>query len=279
MECPFYTPTAGFGLGSNRETTMDDATPDYDIRYLETGHGSRIAWTGAEMAGKPTIVFFPGHGSDMDGTKALAVADWAGQNGFGMIRFDYSGHGRSSGEFLDGTIGAWKGDCLAVLDGLTRQNLILVGSSLGGWLMMLAARERAERIAGLIGIAAAPDFTRDLIWDDLTGEQRLAMEADGRIALPNPYSDEDVVYTHRLVTEADAHLILGQTTRLDCPVRLLHGMNDEEVPPGTAERLAKAIKGPDIEVVIDQDAGHRFSEPAQIDLILSCLDTITLKAG
>ena len=257
---------------------MTDTTPDGDVRYLDTGHGSRIAWTGAEVAGRPTVVFLPGHGSDMDGAKALAVADWAGRNGFGMIRFDYSGHGRSSGAFLDGTVGAWKADCLAVLDGLTRERLVLVGSSLGGWLMMLVARERAGRIAGLVGIAAAPDFTRDLIWDALDGDQREAMRRDGRIALPNPYADEDVVYTHALVTEADAHLVLGGTTRLDCPVRLLHGMKDEEVPPGTAERLAAAIDGPDTEVILDRNAGHRFSEPDQIDLLLSCLDGITLKA-
>ena len=257
---------------------MDDSTPDEAIRFLETDHGSRIAWTGAEAAGRPTVVFLPGHGSDMDGTKALAVAEWAGGKGFGMIRFDYSGHGRSSGKFLDGTIGAWKADCLAVLDGLTRENLVLVGSSLGGWLMVLAARERAERIAGLVGIAAAPDFTRDLIWDSLDGDQREAMRRAGRIALPNPYADDDVVYTYGLVTEADAHLVLGGKTRLGCPVRLLHGMKDEEVPPETAERLAAAIDGPDTEVILDRDAGHRFSEPNQIDLLLSCLDGITLKA-
>ena len=258
---------------------MNNATPDEAVRFLETDHGSRIAWTGGEVGDRPTVVFLPGHGSDMDGTKALAVAEWAGRKGFGAVRFDYSGHGRSSGEFLDGTIGAWKADCLAVLDNLTRERLVLVGSSLGGWLMVLAARERAERIAGLVGIAAAPDFTRDLIWEALDEPQRQAMQRDGRIALPNPYADDDVVYTYGLVTEADDHLVLGDTTRLDCPVRLLHGMRDEEVPPETAERLAAAIDGPDTEVILDRNAGHRFSEPDQIDLLLSCLDGITHKAG
>ena len=257
---------------------MGEAAATGAIRFLETAHGSRIAWTGAEVDGRPTIVFLPGHGSDMDGTKALAVESWALDNGFGSVRFDYSGHGRSSGDILDGTIGLWKQDCLAVLDGLTRQKLVLVGSSLGGWLMMLAVRERAERMAGLVGIAAAPDFTRELVWASLSPDQREAMRRDGRIALPNPYSDDDVVYPYRLVEEADDHLILGETTRLDCPVRLLHGMKDEEVPPATAERLAVAISSPDIKVVLDKDAGHRFSEPAQIDLLLSCLDEVTRKA-
>ena len=256
---------------------MDDTAADDTVHFLETDHGSRIAWAGAEVEGRPTVVFLPGHGSDMNGTKALASAAWAGHNGFGAIRFDYSGHGQSSGEFLDGTIGAWKKDCLAVLDTLTRQKLVIVGSSLGGWLMMLAARERAERVAGIIGIAAAPDFTRGLIWDGLGAAQRKTMERDGRIALPNPYGGEDVVYTHQLVTEADDHLILQGTIELDCPVRLLHGMRDEEVPPETAEKLAAAVRSPDIEVILDQNAGHRFSEPDQIDLLLSCLDEITLK--
>lgn len=248
------------------------------IKMLETPQQRRIAWQGAEIDGQPTIVFFPGHGSDMEGTKALATATWADHNGFGMIRFDYSGHGLSSGEFLNGTIGSWKDDCLAVIDQLTRQPLIIVGSSLGGWLMMLVARERRQRIIGLIGIAAAPDFTEDLIWAELTEDQRRTMQQDGRIALPNPYAPEDVIYPYSLITEGRHHLILDSCISVDGPVRLLHGMQDEEVPPAVAERLAAAIDAPDLEVIFEEQAGHRFSEPDQIDLLLSCLDAITLKA-
>ena len=249
------------------------------IHFLDTDHGTRLAWTGREVFGKPTIIFFAGHGSDMDGTKAIAVDSWAEHNGFGMIRFDYSGHGQSSGAFLDGTIGQWKKDCLAIIDTLTSEAVIIVGSSLGGWLMMLAARERADRIIGMIGIAAAPDFTRDLIWDSLSDDQKKTMERDGQIALPNPYAPEDVIYPLHLITEADRHLVLNDLISLDCPVRLLQGMQDEEVPPVTAEKLAAIIDSPDLEVIFDETAGHRFSEPDQIDLLLSCLDEITLKSG
>lgn len=253
--------------------------PEHPIQYLETEHGSRLAWTGAEIPGKPTLVFLPGHGSDMDGTKALATAEWAEANGFGMIRFDYAGHGRSDGAFLDGTIGLWKQDCLAVIDQLTTGAVILIGSSLGGWLMMLVAHERPTRMAGLIGIAAAPDFTEDLIWQTLTPEQQQAMKASGQIALPNPYAPEDVIYTYRLVEDGREHQVLTRPIRLTCPVRLLHGGEDEEVPVETAEKLAAVITSPDLEVIIDAEAGHRFSEPDQIDLLMSCLDAITRKIG
>jgi pimeloyl-ACP methyl ester carboxylesterase len=257
---------------------MKDNAPN-KIRYLETDHGSRLAWTGAEIPGKPTLVFLPGHGSDMDGTKALAVAEWAARSDFGMIRFDYSGHGQSDGDFLDGTLGVWKQDCLAVIDTLTTGAVILIGSSLGGWLMMLIAHERKERIAGLIGIAAAPDFTDELIWDALTPKQRREMKEKGRIALPNPYAPEDVIYTFKLVEDGRDHKVLGRPISLNCPVRLLHGSKDEEVPVKTAERLAAVISSPDLDVIIDAEAGHRFSEPDQIELLMSCLDTITRKIG
>ena len=245
------------------------------VEFLQTDHGNRIAWTGREIAGAPTIVFFAGHGSDMDGTKAVAVDAWARDNGFGILRFDYSGHGQSSGEFLDGTISAWKADCLAVVDRLTTAPLILIGSSLGGWLMTLVARERPSRIVGIIGIAAAPDFTDELIWDVLTPEQQAEMKTTGRIALPNPYAPEDVIYTYKLIEDGRQNFVLEGSIPVNGPVRLLHGMKDEEVPHTSSEKLAGVFASPDIEVILDQDAGHRFSEPDQIELILSCLDEIS----
>ncbi|XDZ66662.1 alpha/beta fold hydrolase [Alphaproteobacteria bacterium LSUCC0684] len=249
------------------------------VEFLNTSHGARIAWTGAEVAGAPTIVFFAGHGSDMDGTKALAVDAWARENGFGIIRFDYSGHGRSSGAFLDGTISTWKADCLAVVDELTTGAIILVGSSLGGWLMTLVARERSSRIAGIIGIAAAPDFTDELIWNRLSPAQQDDMKTTGRIALPNPYAPEDVIYTYALIEDGRKNFVLGARIPVGGPVRLLHGMKDEEVPHVSSEKLASVFQHPDIEVILDQDAGHRFSEPDQIELILSCLDEISRYIG
>jgi pimeloyl-ACP methyl ester carboxylesterase len=245
------------------------------VDFLQTNHGNRLAWTGGEIDGSPTIVFFAGHGSDMDGTKAVAVDIWARDNGFGIIRFDYSGHGQSSGDFLDGTISAWKADCLAVVDELTTQPLILIGSSLGGWLMTMVARERSSRIIGIIGIAAAPDFTDELIWDELTPEQQIEMKTTGRIALPNPYAPEDVIYTYKLIEDGRKNFVLDDKIPVGGPVRLLHGMKDEEVPHTSSEKLATVFKSSDIEVILDEGAGHRFSEPDQIELILSCLDEIS----
>ena len=259
---------------------QDAKGPDA-IQFFDTPHGSRIAWKGNDSGdGKDiTIVFFAGHGSDMEGTKALATADWAAENGFGMIRFDYSGHGQSSGDIMDGTIGLWRDDALAVIDHLTTGPLVLVGSSLGGWLMVLAARARPDRIAGLIGIAAAPDFTDDLIWDALTPDQQTAMARDGQIALPNPYSPEDVVYPYALITEGRDHFVLRDRMKTPYPVRLLHGMDDEEVPWQTAEQLAACCDGHDINTILVEGAGHRFSEPDQIDLLLANLGEVTLAAS
>lgn len=257
---------------------------EQNINYLDTDHGTRIAWAGWSAPEKTseasvTIIFFPGHGSDMDGSKAIATAEWAKENDYGMMRFDYFGHGRSSGDMMQGTIGHWLKDALAVIDTLTTGKLVLVGSSLGGWLMMLAARARPERIAGLIGIAAAPDFTDDLIWDSLTPDQQKQMAKEGQIALPNPYAPEDVIYPYQLITEARQHFVLRDRMEAPYPVRLLQGMQDEEVPWQTAEKLAASLDGHDISTILVEGAGHRFSEPDQIDILLAHLGEVTLAAS
>lgn len=254
-------------------------TPDqHDVQFLSSDHGTRIAWTGGEVKGAPTLVFLAGHGSDMNGTKALAAHDWAKDNGLGFIRFDYFGHGQSSGDMMEGNLTRWKADCLAVIDQLTREKIILIGSSLGGWLMLLVARARPQRIAGMVGIAAAPDFTDDLIWDHLTPDQQTAMARDGQIALPNPYAPEDVIYPYQLITDGRENFVLRDRQQAPYPVRLLHGMEDEEVPLQTAERLARNLDGPDVLAVLVKGAGHRFSEPEQIDILLAQLGEVTLKA-
>jgi len=250
------------------------------VEFFQAPHGTTIAWSGwpPKDKAKLTIVFLAGHGSDMDGTKAIATAEWARENDLGMMRFDYFGHGQSSGDMMDGTIGHWHDDVLAVIDHLTTGRLVLVGSSLGGWLMMLAARARPERIAGLVGIAAAPDFTDDLIWNALTPDQQNQMARDGQIALPNPYAPEDVVYPYPLITEARSHFVLRDRMTAPYPVRLLQGMADEEVPWQTAERLAAILDGHDISTILVEQVGHRFSEPEHIDILLSTLGEVTLAA-
>ncbi len=249
-----------------------------EVNFLDTVHGARLAWSGWQIDGAASIVFLAGHGSDMNGSKALATVDWAYEEGYGMTRFDYSGHGQSSGDMMDGTISLWLQDTLAVIDELTVGKVILVGSSLGGWLMMLAARARPERIGGLIGIAAAPDFTEDLIWAELDAGQRQRMMADGFIALPNPYAAEDIIYPYGLIADGRDNLVLRTPFSAPYPVRFLHGMDDAEVPCDTAEKLAANIAGTDVEVVLVKGAGHRFSEPDQLDILRAYLGEVTLRA-
>ena len=244
--------------------------------FLTIDNSSRIAYRRLE-GHSPGVVFLIGHGSDMDGAKALTCEDWARRNGRAFLRFDYSGHGQSDGNFLDGTISSWTNDCLAVLDHLTEGPQILVGSSLGGWLMLNVALARPARIAGLIGIAAAPDFTAELIWDSLDKTQQTQMQDTGQIALPNPYSDDPVVYPMALVTDGKAHLHLQAPVNITAPVHLLHGMQDDEVPWQTATRLAEKLASEHVQVSLVRNAGHRFSEPDQIALLGDVLDGMLAK--
>ncbi|MCG8621526.1 MAG: alpha/beta hydrolase [Proteobacteria bacterium] len=260
---------------------MTDATKTPPAYLKIAKH--RLAYLATPVAGKADIVFLHGHGSDMHGDKAQAIAEWATRQGFGCLRFDYFGHGASSGDIADGTISQWKADVLAMLDSQIKGDCYVVGSSLGGWLMLLAAEARPTlkqggRIKGLVGIAAAPDFTETLIWQTLTPAQQKAMAKDGHIALANPYSDDPVVYPYRLITDGRNNLLLGRGSPLaiTCPVRLLHGMRDAEVPPATAQAIADALPAEtDVQVMLDADADHRFSQPDQIDTILATLAEIT----
>ena len=254
--------------------------------FLTIANASRIAYRRLDTAVRgdtgadgPGIVFLIGHGSDMDGTKAMACEDWARRNGRACLRFDYSGHGLSSGDFLDGNISSWSADCLAVLDALTIGPQILVGSSLGGWLMLNVALARPDRVAGLIGIAAAPDFTEDLLWAAFTDDQRRQIEAEGMIALPNPYSDEPVIYPWHLITDGRHNLRLRGGLDITCPVHLLHGMQDVEVPWQTATATAAALASDDVEVTLVKEAGHRFSEPEEIARLVAALDRMIAKTG
>ena len=249
----------------------DISPPDYLRLELPDDSAGQLAYRRTAGAA-PGVTFLCGHGSDMEGTKAVEVEAWARQRGLACLRFDYRGHGLSSGDFLDGNISSWTADCLAALDELTEGPQILVGSSLGGWLMLNVALARPDRVTGLIGIAAAPDFTEDLLWAEFDDQQRRNIEADGVIALPNPYSDEPVKYPWHLITDGRENLRLRGDLDINVPVHLLHGMQDEEVPWQTATRIAAAISGSDAEVTLVKAAGHRFSEPDQLALIRGALD-------
>ena len=221
----------------------------------------------------PGVVFLGGYKSDMTGTKALALEAHCQARGRAFLRFDYQGHGASGGRFEDGTIGSWTEDALAVLDAATEGPQVMVGSSMGGWIMLLAALARPDRVAGLVGIAAAPDFTEDLIWDRLSPEARARMLAEGRIEEPSDYG-EPYVYTRALVEDGRSRLLLRGPIPFRGPVRLLQGQRDPDVPWQTALRIAELVDGDDVRTVLLKDGDHRLSRPGDLDLLCRTVDEV-----
>ena len=232
---------------------------------LDRGNGTELAWARLEGDG-PTVVFLPGFRSDMNGDKATALAAFCAERGVAMLRFDYSGHGASSGAFLDGTIGAWVKDALAAIDALTTGPLILVGSSMGGWIALLTAIARPDRIAALVGIAAAPDFTQRLMWDAMAPSERATLERDGVLYVPSQYGDPTPI-TRALIQDGANHLVLTGRMPIHCPVRLLHGQADPDVPWELALRIAEQVETPDLRVTLVKDGDHRLSRPADLALL------------
>ncbi len=203
----------------------------------------------------------------MRGTKASFLDAFCAARGLSLVRFDYSGHGESSGRFEDGTIGRWAADAIAVIDQSADGPLVLVGSSMGGWIMLLAALARPERIAGLVGLAPAPDFTEALLWKNLTAEQRELLVRTGRLELPSAYSEEPTIITRALIEEGRQHLLLAATIDIRSPVRLLHGMADPDVPYRLSLDLAERIAGSDVRVTLVKDGDHRLSRDADLALV------------
>lgn len=237
-------------------------------QYLETPQGRRIAYhrQGGDGVG---VVFLGGFRSDMQGTKALALQEWTAAAGVPFLRFDYSGHGQSSGEFLDGCIGDWFADARAAISALTKGPQVLVGSSMGGWISLLVARAMPERVAGLVTIAAAPDFTEIGFWDGFDADQRAALLRDGRVEIPSEYSDGPYIITRRLIEDGRDHLILNQPLALPFPVRMLQGTADEDVPVEWAMRLSAHVDAEDLRLSLVKGADHRFSTPDCLDMITS----------
>ena len=238
------------------------------VSYLNCPDGSKRAYLRHEgLKDAPGLVFLAGQGSDMFGAKADALHQMAREHDIPFLRFDYFGHGLSDGSFLEGTVSQWVDDCLMMIDQLTSGPQILVGSSLGGWLMIRTALKRRERVAGLIGIAAAPDFTEKLIWDSLNSQQKQQMKSDGQINVPNPYAPDDAIYTYHLVLDGRDNLVLDKSIELNIPLILFQGMADREVPWQTAIQIAEKWEGEQVEIVLDKRAGHRFSDENQLQQI------------
>jgi pimeloyl-ACP methyl ester carboxylesterase len=256
---------------SGQETAMSRT------QYLDTPQGRRLAYHLSPGNG-PCIVFLGGLKSDMQGTKAIHLEDWAQAQGRGFLRFDYSGHGESSGAFEDGCIGDWAVDARAAVKELTRGPLVIVGSSMGGWQALLLARAIPDRIAGLVTIAAAPDFTEDGYWCSFTAEQKQTLEAVGHVELPSDYM-EPYVITRRLIEDGRDHLVLRDALALPFPVRCLQGTADTAVSTETALRLLDHADCPDMRLTLVKDADHRFSDERCLRLIETAITDVLAGSG
>ncbi len=217
----------------------------------------------------PTFVWLGGFKSDMAGTKAESLARWAEARGQGFVRFDYFGHGQSDGRFEDGTISRWLSDMLAVIDQLTEGPLVLVGSSMGGWLALLAARARPKRVAGLLLIAPAADFTERLMWAGMSAAERAAIFMEGRIEEPSQYSPEPNIITRALIEDGRKHLLMDQPYPFAGPVRILQGGADPDVPLAHVEELSRLIKSEALTFDLIPDGDHRLSRPADLERLLA----------
>lgn len=245
-------------------------SPDRPIGILPRADGATIAYRDLPGAG-PTIVFIHGLKSDMEGGKALALEEYCARRGNAFVRLDLFGHGKSSGRFEEGTIGRWADDLVALLDQRTEGPVVLVGSSMGGWVMLLAALRRPERVIGLMGIAVAPDFTEELLWSQFDAAQRQQLLRDGVVVVPSDY-DSGYPISRALIEDGRQHLLLGDRIAVACPVRLIHGMRDKDVPWQTSLRLQDHLAAEDVEVILVKHGDHRLSTPEDLGRMCAVMD-------
>ncbi|WP_420143954.1 alpha/beta fold hydrolase [Sphingobium sp.] len=231
--------------------------------------GLRLAYRQVDGRG-PTIIFLPGYMSDMEGGKAVALDQWAVREGRAMLRLDYAGCGASEGRFVDGTLASWRDDVLLLIDALTQGPLVLVGSSMGGWLALLVALARPDRVAGLVGIAAAPDFTE---WG-FTDADKALLQTEGRIEEPTPYGDQPHVTTLDFWTSGQALRLLEDDIAIDCPVRLLHGQADRDVPWYVSVKVAARLRSSDVQTLLIKDGDHRLSRDGDIAMLIRTVATL-----
>lgn len=230
--------------------------------------GVRLAYNLREGRGS-TIVFLPGYASDMAGTKAVALNEWAAREGRAMLRLDYSGCGESEGRFEDGTLTVWRDDALAVIDAVASGPIILVGSSMGGWIGLLIAESRPDKVAAFVGIAAAPDFTD---WG-FTHDEKMKLLSEGKLERPSDYGDP-LVTTRAFWQSGEAHRLLQRPIAIDCPVRLLHGQRDPDVPWHHSTHLAGQLRSADVRTVLVKDGDHRLSRPQDLDLLIETVASL-----
>lgn len=240
------------------------------IRYLNNSRSEKLAYIhySATEQGEhlPTVMFLGGFKSDMEGTKAIYLQEQCQNRGQEFVRFDYTGHGISEGEFTDGTIGKWAQDATDILDNVVSRDVILVGSSMGGWISLLLLLSRSERIKGVIGIAAAPDFTTD-IENQMTEEQRQMVKDIDRLEVPNDYSDEPYIFTRALLEDGKKQSLLNRTHNINAPLTLIQGKQDADVAWEKAIKIQECFKGANTQVIFVDDGDHRLSRPEDLELI------------
>ena len=241
-----------------------------DTRFHQLPDGRRIAFRKVDGAG-PALVFLPGYMSDMSGSKAGAVFQWCAGEGRECLLLDYSGCGESDGEFADGSLSRWRDEVLAVVQAQVSGPVVLVGSSMGGWLMLLVGLALGERLAGIVGIAAAPDFSE---WG-YSAEQHATLASGETIYEPNPYGPEPTPTHARFWKDAQENRLLGAEIALNCPVRLLHGQEDHDVPPEISLRLSAALTSTDEQATLVKGGDHRLSRENDIALLLRSLESLT----
>ena len=240
-----------------------------DVQFHSMPDGRRIAFRLSEGEG-PALVFLPGYMSDMDGSKATALFDWARGHGRACLLLDYSGCGRSDGDFADGSLSTWRDEVLALIDAHIAGQVVLVGSSMGGWLMLLAALKLGERLAGMIGIAAAPDFTD---WG-YSAEQKEQLASGAVVREENPYGPEPTPTYPRFFADGQALRLLDETIEIVAPTRLLHGQRDADVPWQISQRLAEALRSDAVQLTLIKDGDHRLSRPQDIALLLRTVESL-----
>jgi pimeloyl-ACP methyl ester carboxylesterase len=254
---------------------MRPQAPAIAYHLLPAAGGKRQGDAGARR-NLPGVTFLTGFNSNMNGTKATALEQFCGKRRQGFLRFDYSGHGESDGEFRDGTIGAWLQDAVDVLDRLTSGPQIVVGSSMGGWIALLLALRRRERIARLVGLAAAPDFVED-IWRHFSEAEQNELTMRGAVERPSAYSDSPYVITRTLIEEGRWHLLLGGAIDIACPVRLIHGMADPDVPYEKSLRIAERLRSDDATVTLIKDGDHRLSRPQDLQRLFDAVAELSAR--
>jgi pimeloyl-ACP methyl ester carboxylesterase len=270
-----------------RLASIDLPMNDNGLKFLHIGEGTerRAIAVRAQDGAAPGLLWLGGYKSDMKGAKAQALADWAAHQGRACVRFDYSGHGESEGAFVDGTIGRWLAESMAVFDAHCRGPQVLIGSSMGGWIALLLARALQRRrrlatepaasapatVAGLVLVAPAVDFTEELMWKRFTPEIKRELEEKGVWARPSQYSPEPYLVTRRLIEEGRKHLLLGGMIETGCPVRILQGVEDPDVPWRHAVELTSRLACDDVVLTLVKDGDHRLSRPEDIERLIGAV--------